>query len=115
MGRMTYGVFLAWLVLTCLTELRCESWDNFPSFFPAAVVETEAAPTDGEPECGPPVWHRSPGRVSQRWKDTSALTAVSPWVRVAWETFLCTLPGPASSTDLFQLTLWAEALQVLRC
>jgi hypothetical protein len=115
MGRMTCRVFLAWLVLTCLIELRCESWDNLLSFFPAAAVETEAAPTDVEPECGPPVWHRSPGRVSQRWKDTSALTAVSPWVRVAWETSPCTFSGPASSTGLFWLTLWADTLQVLRC
>jgi hypothetical protein len=115
MSQVTYGFFLAFLVLTVLTNFRSESLDEPLPFFPAAVGETEAVPPDVEPVSGRAAWHLSLGRATSRWKGMSALTAVPLRSLRTRDTSLGVLPYPSSLAGAAQTMPLYQSLQVFRC
>jgi hypothetical protein len=114
MRQATYLFLLAFLVLSFLTDLRSESLDDYLHFFPAAAIETEAAPTDVEPVSGPSAWHPYMKSITPRWKGTSALISVPLQSITARDASPRVHLCPSSSVGTYQTTPLYQSLQVFR-
>src|SRR5262249_24969555 len=114
--RQALAVFLlAFLVFSCLTNIRGEFRGGQSSFSRAAAAEMETVPTDAEHTASPPVWHHPMRHVAKRRKGT--LTLISGPIRslVAADAHPLARACLSSPAVLPQATHLYQSLQVFRC